>query len=1330
MSVYNNNLNISNLLVLQNSSFDSIEFCFLYATNSSFRNLKPEKQSKKIKVFKDSIGSQLENILNKKSKKSVLISSFNKDIHKSFYSDDPVPLNDFLFVIQSIVKSYKFIIAEKNSFSIHNNVSIEPNDKIIIIHKQQNTFALISFENQYIFDKSTPFIQIIESFHTDKDINSSVNLNDVEIEPVDDKVYIVDQDDIEFNDIDDDLIIKYKNKSFLQTFSTQEQIIHIQNLMVASDKHLYPSANAFISLFTKPTSSVTPFYNINHTKVSTVNKAVEDYLDYIQKYSEFKETFPNSPYYNSCYYQNEKDVTNNLLQHENVIRNSFTSTITKLDNTEYSSIDVESCFGDISTSNLQITMKKYKIDIKGSKLTICKSLVSYNFLEDTLSDQLNQYETKELKSIVEKYKIIIPKSSTKPRIIKAIIKESPDFLTTLLKSTDYEEIIEKHNLPFEMKDSQTMFALLSKVNVLELNRKNFNPDKIVCEIEDPVLEITISDLNIEPLQTHLETFKPFSNDKLSFDSFYLNGNPLSTDFEVFHVNQYINILSNIRKFLPIKCKLYYFDDAVIEGRITESLHNNTILKVVTKNNEITHYNLNNILDNKYFLYPSIYDSYKYKKSDINKNILFVIKNYDYNLIKQFVSLSFNEFINLYHIKLHDMKDINELLHKFNSSFFDINESMFESILDIVDNDVESNVEEVVNEKLTKESNHLFLQFNDENIDDLHKMFKLHSINYFQIIHDIFVEQYKKHSKNNLDTNVSFTKSNEPLHSIPVLDDSFKTMKEIDEYKKNVSAMIEENNNVLLTKRENQTSQYIDNLNDMLKIYSLLLDDYNNFIESPHMKTYLPEKFYQKTFKNLQGMSYNDNLLVSNDPLNQHSALEEEEEESNDLISQLLAIIGLKLTNVEKTFIERQMKTIIVPFLTKLKIQKNPKALNSESELTKWNHYSKTVGYCSFFTLFAQFKYSMEPNFPKCKSKFSLHGFPMDDMKEKTLTKYMSCVLYSLFNKSNNYFKSEESVDLQITAIIRLIFLYNPVIKQIFTNLPNNKVVSKSIHKNDMKPYDHISVKANKTNFEILLKEDHLLQYTTPYIPTQVNNKQTINLTNIKTVLLKSEEDMDIDIKDDMDELSGLLEEFGEIFKVTPQPSNLDKFIQTFVLQNKDTKIYYHIFNFNNFYRNLLNKYEDSFDQEIFYKYLVNNDETNIISLLKDIFVSFKSVIETMFETNDIKSHIHMELNPTKKNLFSILLNEFKSYIDNIMTKYENQFFDIEDLKKKAEILREEDKQQKLTKYDNMDDEQMYLYMQLEQTLGISLDIDIDVPTSDDVENEQITQLSEDDDIPE
>jgi len=1383
MSTLINNLNISNLFVLQNSPFNSIEFCFLYATNPSFRSKTPEKQTLIIKQYRTSIGSQIQKILhsNTTSKKKVLIESYDKNIHNNFLNDIPL-YKDFMFVIQTIVKSHKFIIVENKNFTIYENIPLEDKDNIVIIHKENDSFSSVYYdENTFVFQKSLDFIQVIESFHSDKNTKDIVNLDDNLLssqeqddeEPIETKTYIVNDNDIEFEDIDDDLVIKYSNKSFLQTFSNEEQSIHIQNLLASSSsKHDHQSANEIIQIIHKYKPYKQPLYDLHPVKVSSINKHFDDYDTYIDNFSHFKDKFLNKIYIDPCYYQDEQQKTTNNLYYENVIRNSFTTVIDKL-NSEQSVIDVEECISNIPNKTINKILKTYKIDIKGSKNTICKSLASYNFLQDILTNKLQDLDIQEIKNIVNNNNIIVPKSTLtkKTYLIKAVVK-SPDKLSYLVSSQELQSILDKHNLPFVLTDEASLYKQLISVDILNMFNYDLDDDKLKCDvddIDDPELNISISVNTPFPKKQILETFKSLPQDKLSFNAFFLNGDKTSNKFEIFDINRYFNILKNIRKFLPINCKLYYFDNKIVDGRIVEIMQNDSILKINTKDNTITYYNLNNIHDNQYFLYPSIYDGYKYQKSNIDKNILFVINNLNYYDILKFVSLSFQQFVNLFNLAPSTNDNIHKILRYFNKELLDLDVHTFNTLKSII-NVKESKPTTILSTKKdqTKESIYDFLKFDNRNINDLDKMFNLHNSNYISILHNLYSEQYSKHSLNILDTKVTFNKNTDTLKTLPEMKYELQKKDELVDLKKQNKSIIENNTNVILTQREVETKDYLNNLKSILENYSKSVNRIDKFQSLPHEKTFIPEKTYHKKQKDLIGSSTKDDAFVStsdpvmtNDPLPEGINMNIDNTKNNELLTTLIKIMGVKLTQNEIDFTERQVKNIVYPVFTNLKLQKNKNAFKNNTERNLWNHYINAVGFTAFFTLFTQYKYDIDQIYNSCKENFSLHGFPLDNndkTSSKSLTKYLSCILFHLFGKNNAFFKSQDFINSQLVASIRLILQSNPVIKQIFDTIPTKNEEKKSFKSvvDDLKPfttYKHIDStikeqlnnkissdfkihKINNNDSYKLLVNEPMLQHTQKRTKITKIDTTISKLENVRTKPLEELNKINLDSpnENDKNQLTTYIEEFEKLLKITPKDSQFQKFVDTFIVNGKSNNInnYYYLFNINTLYQQLMVKYEDSLTEyrNIFDDNLVDTNERNIVMILNNMFFSFTNVLETIFDTNEIKSHIYTEMDPQKKTILINLVNEFKSYIDSTLDSYVSQFFNFDDLKNKAEILREEDKQKNMSKYNTMDDEMIDIYIKLQDMVGISLDIEQNIPSQDDIENDKMNVLSQDDDIPE
>lgn len=1416
MSVFINNLNISNLFILQNSPINSVEFCFLYATNPAFRSKSPDKQLNNISKLRASLGYQIQKIVHsdKNSSKKKLIVDYNPDLHNNFLNDSKTIVSnyqDFIFVIQVLVKSHKFIITSNKSFEIFQNTVFEPNDKIIIIHESsddsiQPVYFEVNNNKTFVFSKqSFEFIHIIEAFHSKKNISSSyITLDDEEEEvitssdsftmmtdDIEERVFIIDDDDLLIEDIDDDLVVKYNNKSFLQSFNNEEQEIYIQNLLTStSTKFEYQSSKQIVHLMnnSKQQSRFEKdiYLSINPIKLSSINKKLNDHYNYIDSFNEFKQTFPNTPFYNSCFYQDDQQKTKNILLDDNsVLRNSFTQPVAKLDNTNNITFDYSECLEHVKFEDLSNTIKKYNLpNIKGTKQKLCKALVAYDFMEDILRDKLSNYDTTYLKEIATSFDSVFPPKSSidsKKKLIKFILKNSTFFTKHLLEIITLEDIsniVSNHNLPLDIKDKSTMFHTLQNTNLLELNKANFNlpPSYENCLIDDPLTSILISD-SVQrryQLKDECEMFTSLSKDNLSFDGFFCFGNKTSAEYEIFDVANYINILTNIRKFLPIKCTLCYFNDIVITGTITSTIQNNKLLKITRDDNTITYYNLHNLLDNKFYLYPSIYDGYRFKKSDFQKNVLFIINNYNFVDMLKFVSLTFNEYIELFDVSIRDMEHMNTLLELFDTSFHDINHYTFEEIKTLVkkaNNDTDKTSSSTVISKKSsyRESNKEFLKFNTDDIDDLHKMFLLHKTNVFKVLYDMNKTKYVKQSFDSLKTSISFVENNRKLHAIPTTQDVFEQMNVLDEFKNNhLIPLLEENNDIILTKRKAETTVYLDNLESHLEEYTSLYTKYTDFVNANHVKTFMPEMTYaNKKPKTLHGTVSSENVLVNSDPLNQHAAIENDniDDKSNTIdlgvLSHLSTISGIKLTNVEKKFIHRQVNTIIYPTLT---VNKLKKGAMKEPEATLWKHYVQSIGYSAFFTLFTQYKYDINVIFDKCKNSFSLHGYPMDDNTSKTFTKYLSCVLYSLFAKKNPFFKSQDYIDSQIIAIIRLIFQSNPAIKDIFndtlhskqhitktdftksfTNIKpfntyepidkklipniNNQSLSKtfkihSIDENDFNTllYDHFllqHVRFNQPEISKLSQDIIVLKDVATYELPKVEATSAINNTT----------------EEDSNTLTSQIDEIKALFQLTPLVSRFKDFVDTFVVSAQNEKYdinnYYYLFNYNQFYRILLEKDDETF---VSYKSLFENNsvdpsQNDMNKKLINMFSSYLDVLQEMFNATNLQMYVYLETDTEKKQLLFTMINEFKHYLDAILNTFENQFFSVDDLKKKAEILREEEKQQKLMKYDNMDDDMMYIFMKLEQS-GIPIDFDSIAESSDDIENEQLNLQSEDDDYPE
>ena len=1378
---FNNHLNISDLFISKSSKFHSIEYCYLFLTSDSFRQKSPEKQENSINKLRSNIGSEVQRILQSSitSKNKALLLNYNPNLHELFLNPEHVLYEEFIFVIETILRSHKFIVAENKSFFI-NDGGLNDKDNIIIINKVDDTFyPVFSEKDIYIFNTSMDTINIINSFHINKH-KSKNTYNEALPTNTTTTDLIVDKEDIVFEDFEDDLVIKYNNKNFLQQFSEDEKIIHIQNLL-----SIFPSEKAsgktFVSLFQTTKQIPNSIYNLDVTKVSNIDKKINDYDEYIDNYALFKKGHPMTPFYLSVFFhENFNQQNNNLLHdHENVIRNSFTTNINMLNNND-ASIDLEDCTSkQFTLQQLQVIAQKYKLTIKGSKQTLCQQLINYNFLLSYVLDKINDVSVKDLKKIVSDTNINMEekKQYKKEHLVQLLFKHNKiDYVKSLLNLDDLREIAEEHNISIsENDDYDQIFDTLSGINLLDLYFDTVVVNDSNCEMEDQVTAImAASDSQAIHINNHLEYFRSLSKDNNQFNGFYYNGDKSTQKFETFDVENYLNILHNIPEFLPIKCTLHYFNGTVTKGTIRESLQNNDLLKIIIDNNKTVYYNLKNIHDNTFFLYTHLYEGYKYNKPDFNKNIFFIINKNSFEDMLKFISLTLDQYLELFNPdNLNSLHQIDKTLHQFNTSFHELNFSDYDTISQFINSSkvtTNSSANAVATADTSKDeekkSVHDFLQFNNNNISDLHKMFLLHSSpNYFKTIFDIYHTKYSSHTIDTLDTNISFNKNNNTKNEI-VHQHQFNSFDDLQAHKQYIDSVIEKNIDIDLTIREKNTNNYIQNLPTVLNDYKSLFVQFNNFVLKTHEQDYFEEKTYsKKSTKLLEGTIMNTTTFINSDPNNQYTTIETDNTSTNnndndDVLHFFAQVIGITLTQAEKTLIYRQTNNIFNPFLTNFKKSKNPNSLKSNNELSLWNHYANTIIYCAFFTLIVQFKYNLDYIMPKCKQSFSLHGFPLNNETDKTFTKYLACVTFNLFNKANHHYQSEQFIDSQITAVIKLIFKHNPSFRTIFDNLTHHKKEKPESLKtiiNDIKPfYNHKDISSNikskinnklKDNFELhsinefninnLFSTQNHFDIVCP-TTKQILKKESFEFdpnTFISTLTPPSVYEPD-ELTDDMnEELTLIMDEFENLFKKYNTPFNFEQFKINFLLQkNKTVKNFYYLINFNSFYSNLMNKFSVFNNHRTIFQNNLIPFSTNIHIITLNMFKSIKAVLQLIFNTNNIFTYLNTEMNNENRTAYTNFINEFKQFLQSMLTRYDNQFVDVERLKQRAEILREEEKLTKMTKYDDVDNDMMLVLIELERTMGISIDMDTvqnnnDDDDDNDNENDELDQRADDDDIP-
>lgn len=1379
-----NNLNISNLYISTISPLHSIEYCFLFLTSESFRQKSTESQQKSITKLRHSLGTQIQNIVNsdKLSKVKALILDFNPKLHESFLNPEHVLDEEFIFVIETVVKSHSFIIAENKSFVIH--TSLQPNKEILIIHKQNERFEPIYTDSDtFIFNTSMDNIKLINSFHIDK--NNSKNTYNISVTTSDalsdskTQQYILQKDDIIFDEFDESITIKYNNKNFLQKFTDDEKQLYVQNLLssVPSDK---ATGNTFLSLFDSSKPIPNSLYNMSITKVSSVTKHINDYNEYIDNFAQFKTNFPNTPFSKSVYSNDTEQLENKFdLDNENAIRNSFTTQVNSLYN-DNETIDIEDCESNKFTVNqLQAIATKYKITIKGSKISLCEQLLHYNFLLPHILEKLSNTSTTNLKNIVLENGINLPKKSYRKENLVGLLLQNKKhrYLQSLFNLEELRNIATTHHIT--VNEPNSLFETLTNINLLKLYIDNEQPstDNMQCEIDDYVTAIMAanqSNENKHHFNHHLEYFRPMRQDELTFEGFYYNGDKLSNDFQVFDVDKYLRMLFNIQSTLPVKCELHYFDNTVRHGTVMESLQTDNLLKIKTTENKIVYYNLKNIHDNPFFLYTNRFEGYKYNKTHLDKNIFFIINKHAFQDMLAFVSFNLDQYLRFYQqINLSTMSSIQHTLQKFNRSFDQINFSDYEILKDVINkskittNSVNTNQTASIDSRtINKQSVHDFLQSNNQNLSDLHKMFLLHTTPmYFQTIFDIYHKRYLSHSENTLDTNISFHKNTDTLKPLPDSKHTFHSFDEMKEHKQQVTDSVRQNIDIILTVREKETTQYLLNLQSVVNEYAQRVAYFNDFTTKPHEKDFLKEITYTKPHhKELEGSLQESVAFINTNPNVYGATIEQTENDTdinNDALHYFSKSIGVTLTSVERNLINRQTKTIFNPILTHFKKTKQPNSLKTEKELSLWNHYADTIVYSAFLTLIVQFKYTLDFVLPKCKDSFSLHGFPLTNDTDKTFTRYLACVAYTLFNKSNNHFQNEAFIDSQIISVIRLIFQKNPSFKTIFDKLAHtiangknkNKVMPTIIH--NIKPFfNHQSISSKiKPNINYKISTSYKLHNIDMFnISSLFLNQRHFDIVCPRTKVMRirptykhtpktrtfelteyTETQQTVLSDDTKEKLTELLDDFADLFKVSNTPLNFDLFQRMFLLHNTNPNIetYYHLLNFNTFFTHIIYKYE-FFNEHIqkFRTYISPLNTTNMSLRIYNFFNAVQLSLQDIFKTENIFTFLNINMNNDTRRMFNLFINELKSFLQQMINNYNAQFVDETALKQKAEVLREEEKQTKLTRFDDLEDDYMFIIMELEKTMGVSIDVNDIINNANDLENEVMDQLAEDDDIPE
>lgn len=1371
MTLLKNTLNITSLIVHDSSHPKTIENCFLFLSSETFREKSYQEQVKRISRLRNKLSNDINDILeissedmnNPKFSYKKILKSYPEyyNLSKSLIDFDYILGKEFIFILEELVQNYRIVIVERETFVLYKSEDFKEKDKILIIKKiGDEYFPVFTKPEQYIFNIHDDVIQLIKMFHIQR-INTNLpvlNIDNTDIteHSVEELVYILDDDDIMFDDTED-IFIKYNNNTNSILYTKEEEIVQIQNLLSSSPystekatgQNLYSLLHDYLNIYKKITS-----LNMYPVKVATSDRHLDDWENYIEEFSLFKKSFPEKPFVSSPFFQTIENK-NNTFSDENIIRNSFNNTFVRtndfdkvFDPNDCTTITKNTIDNILTTFDIKITSK-----IPHKKL--CEKLSAYNFLYDEIIEIISQISTKEIRELSIEYNILnFPKAGSRVSLINFLIKNNIHIFKNKFTLQQLNKIQVKHKLnnifddnPDKLYDNLTSFNLLEfalKTNIStdkNLNNNILSTRYAFIDNKDNIDNVTkimaSSNLpeKIKKSLQNLQLFRPSSYDSnISINGFYYQGNPNSDAYEIFDIANYINILNNLQSFLPLKCTIVYHSDNpnIYEGEIIPMENNTGLLKIKTKNTYV-YYNLKNLFENTFFVYPDFYDGYIYQKRDLYKNIYFIINNYSFKDMLRFVSLSIQEYLNLFEVVIDSFDSLVLIMNRFDIDIFNINTQDYNNLIKHVSKPSIESIEKDVNTEIsTRNSAFKFLEFNNTNISDTHKMFLLHKLNYFKIIHDIVSPLYDNHSSSTLDSNTNniLSSSNKVFQNI-VIPQNIYNFDDLKKIKLNSKDIIESNTNLELLSRKNKIESYLENNKTINQKYLYYINKISLFYFAKHEKQYIKELKYVKKEKIKDGVeNLNDTqwIFINSDPNLFHAPIVVDEVKQDLLktnLDTLIHISGVSITKKEKDFILYQSEIINVMFLHRQK-QQNNASISKPNDFELYKHFIRYISYASFITIFAQFRYNIDTVFKSCSKSFSLHGFPLDKETDKTFTKYMSCIIYLLIKEKNKFVQSEAFINSFIQAGIKLIFQQNPVIKTMFDK--SNK------SKNNTKP----KVKFNSDNFKPFFISNNIKESVLSNNSKNISNYKN----NIKDIKLKSETlpteflmqhlcftkkkkiqykiinafdgytpitktinivNTNLNLKDLDIKLSNLIFKFDEVF-YKPHPINESKFTKIFIESTKeyiDAPRYYHMIKVNKVYSRILKLYPNmDIYYDIFKKHISINNFNSITEILISLFETLENILIDISNTENIFTFLDISDNQILKTDFYTIIVEFRNYITSIEENYDFQHTTMDDLKRRAEVLREEDKQNKMNKYNNINDDQVYIIKELEQ-LGIN-----------------------------
>jgi hypothetical protein len=1352
MNILNNDYGIDNLLTIEYDTDkfqnDTLLFSILYLTSNNFRG--SQKQSIYIQKYKNQLLDAIEIILEKSTKLSKSISTFNKNIVNDLKNEETKIEKN----IENIIFIFENVLTEKYNVIIFENGIVQPftlksSLPILLIENEKNIFKPIVSKSQFIFKTNSSIIKIIQ-LNNKKENTGNTSIYSQTTNVLRDDIMIIEEDDIIFEELESSTTVSYNNQNYIEYVSEEDSLMYLQNLTnIITDEFVVENMFYILQNTYFNQKSDKQIYFDKHLMLSTdlIKSTIINQYTYLDNFEKYKKLFPHKAYIESIYSQ-EDDIPK-----KNPIVNDCNTIINPLSVNEEIVITSNqySCLDDFTLGQLHDISKYHDLQIINTKSKLCKYLSSVNLLNDEISQKLSEtLSTQDIKDHISKYEL--KDNSSKNVVIKHIIANNlydSDIIS--INSELIKEVNKKYNLSLQ-EDSD--IETLTKFNFLNLYNDIIDKD-LYSDLLDEHDNIFI---NTEPIE--YENPNILSNKVLAEDNFFSNGFILLNDIyskekiNVFHLDEYIENLRNIEDFLPVKCKIYYFNKYKSNSQNSvgeiKAIINNSYLEIQCDDNNVILYNLLNIKDNYFFLYSDIHDNYHYDKTNIQDNVFVLSNKLSYDEIKKIILLSFDEYIfNFPPSSKMTIKDMNKYLYNaFNLSVDDLLLSQYKKIEEYILIDSKKNNDETINkfnDMMIPYTPKSFINF-DFNIgtfdSDINRLIYLNN-NYWKIIDNnlkerSFNEEIPSTNQINItETNIAYK-------------EAFSSYEEIKTFKEKYNELLENETNKILIKRINELKEFVDNEEVVNKKQNLLVQEYVDFHKSINTKIFL-EPYH--VIKHIDPKKY-EGMVDIKDYISQNSFVSTLEnpapsKDDDSLLGNLIKLIGIQLSDAEKKFIQKQSSGIFIPLLVKLKqktsLKKNPNkpVFENKEEEQKWLNSTLILTLCGFILLITQLKMNVVKLFSACKKNFSLYGYPLEEENntEKGLLKYIACVIYTTFGKKHKNFSSPQFIQNQIEGIVELIFNKNPELKQKFSNLTKKTTKTDKLnYQSNLKPFidssttKQIYTKIQKgiinKNFSItLINDDNKIDLFDLQKLFQIKKpkkqiKPEISIEKQKNIqFLKSSENENV--KDEtvptetIDEISNLindfeiyfnldLEKFKEIFIVS-QDENVDKFIKDLTFNDILIKI------------KSIPYFEEKNIKSILTKYTTKNTNKrllNVFNMLKNITL----LIRDLFDTENIYTFIDNELNQQKKNAFNDIINIIQEKIKVINNKYELSKINKEQLENIANILKEKKKQEKLTKYKNMDEDQAFIVSQLEQMIGI----EINNVNQDDIDNEKLDVTTSDD----